>query len=115
MRLVGPIVVLDDVDIEVGRHLGFDRVQELAELDGAMAAVQRADHPAGFQVQRGEQRGRTVPLIIVGPSLRLARTKGATAVASGPAPESAISRLRRRPRRDRAGSCTGPRYRESSR
>src|SRR2546427_4398921 len=75
-RLVGPIVVHDDVDIEVGRHLGFDRVQELAELDGAMAAVQLADHPAGFQVQCGEQRGRTVPLIIVGPSLRLARTKG---------------------------------------
>ena len=37
-RLVGPIVVHDDVDIEVGRRLGFDRVQELAELDGGMAA-----------------------------------------------------------------------------
>ena len=36
--LVRAVVVQNQVDVEVCRHGGVDRVQELAELDGAMAA-----------------------------------------------------------------------------
>jgi hypothetical protein len=35
-----------DVHVEVARDLLVDRLQELVELDRAMAVVQRADHLA---------------------------------------------------------------------
>ena len=46
-------VVEHDVDVEIGGDLAVDGLQELLELDRAVAAVQRADDLAGGEVQRG--------------------------------------------------------------
>src|SRR5947209_7277612 len=43
----------DEVDIAIGGHAGVDAVQELAELDGPMAAMRLADHfAASTQIGR---------------------------------------------------------------
>ncbi len=48
-------------------------VEELAELDGAVALVALSDHLAGLHVQGGEEGGRAVPDIVVRAALYLAR------------------------------------------
>ena len=73
LGLVGGVVVHDQMDIEVGRHAGLDLVEELPELAGAVLRVATADHRAGGDVQRREERGGAVPGVVVGAPLRLAR------------------------------------------
>ena len=58
-RLVGRVVVHDDVHVEVGRHAFVDAVEELAELDGPVAAVRLGDDGAGLDVERC--KGDVVP------------------------------------------------------
>jgi hypothetical protein len=53
-RLVGAVVVGDQVNLQVRGHLGLDRIQKLAKLLRAMAAVQLADDAVGLQFQCGE-------------------------------------------------------------
>ena len=48
-----------------GRNLALDRVEEADELLVAVALHAVADHGALEHVQRGEQRGRAVPLVVV--------------------------------------------------
>ncbi len=60
------VVVHDDVDIEVGRHLRVDLLEEVQKLGGAMPLVAFADHEAGGDVERREQRGRAVPDVAMG-------------------------------------------------
>lgn len=55
-------------------HLGLNLLEEAKELLEAMAFVAAPDHPAGGNVQRGKQRGRAMPVIIVGASFGLPRT-----------------------------------------
>jgi hypothetical protein len=43
-----PVVVEDEVDVKRGGHPAVDRVEELAELDAAVAAVTLAEYSAGF-------------------------------------------------------------------
>ena len=43
---MGAVVVADQMHVQVGGDLGVDEGQELAELDGAVAAVQGGDHGA---------------------------------------------------------------------
>jgi hypothetical protein len=47
-------------------------VRQALELAGAVSLVAFADHLAGSNVERGEQRGRAVTLVIVGAPLGLA-------------------------------------------
>jgi len=69
---VGGGVVEDEVDVEVGRDLAVDRLEELLELDRAVAGVQRPDHLTGGDVQcRVEARG-ALALVVVGRALRCA-------------------------------------------
>ena len=56
---------------EIGRHGLLDLRQEVAEFDRAVTLVAVADDPAGGNVQGGEQRGRTVPRVIMTAPLRL--------------------------------------------
>ena len=62
---VGTVVVRDDVDIETGRHLSLDQIEEPAKLDRAMTVMELADHATGLEVQRCEQRGSPVPFVVV--------------------------------------------------
>ena len=70
--LVRPVVVHDDVHVEVGGHAGVETVEELAELDRSMAATSLADHRARLDVQRCKQRRGAVSPIVVGASFGLA-------------------------------------------
>lgn len=56
-RLVGDVVVQDQVHVETGGDFFVELGQELRELDSPMAPVQGADHLAGGDFQGGEQGG----------------------------------------------------------
>ena len=54
--LVSAVVVHDQMHIKIAWHVRVDGAQELEELGAAMAPMQLADHFAGGDVQRREQR-----------------------------------------------------------
>ena len=64
--LVGGVIVEDDVDGLAGGNLALDGVEEADELLMAVALHAAADHRAVEHVERGEQGGRAVALVIVG-------------------------------------------------
>ena len=64
--LVGPVVVEDDVQGQIGRERAVEAPQELQEFLMPMTAVALADDLAGQHVQRGEQRRCAVTLVVVG-------------------------------------------------
>ncbi len=82
------------VHVERVGDVAVDRVEELAQVDGAVTAMHLADDSAGGDFQGREQRGRAVASVVVA---RLARAAWATAAGSGPRPGSATYRPRRRP------------------
>lgn len=49
--LVAGGIVKHEVDIDLDRRCGIDRLEELQELNRAMALVQRADHLARLDVR----------------------------------------------------------------
>ena len=72
-RLVGGIVIHDDMDIEPFRDLSIDLLEELQELGRPVALVAFADDEPGGDIERGKQRGRTMPHIAVRTTFRHAR------------------------------------------
>ncbi len=63
--LGGGIVVEDDVDSLVGRHLGVDGVEKTDELLMPVTLHVPADNGAVEHVEGGKQRRRAVPLAVV--------------------------------------------------
>ena len=63
---VGSVVVEHDMDLLGGGHLGFDGVEEADELLMPVALHAASDDAAFEHVQRGEQRGGAVPLVVMG-------------------------------------------------
>src|SRR5258708_33768349 len=55
-RLVGRVIVHDEMNVQIVWNGGFDLIEKLAELLGAMASIALADDPAGCDVEGGEQR-----------------------------------------------------------
>ena len=45
---MGGVVIHNQMHVQSGRHVGLDRIEELAELDRSMAAVELADDLAGL-------------------------------------------------------------------
>src|SRR5438093_5908390 len=66
--LVGTVVVQNDVDLPVRRHVGIEAVQELAKLTRAMATMRFRHDRAGLRVERGKQRRGAMPLVVVCPT-----------------------------------------------
>ena len=64
--LVRGVVVEDGVNLAAGRHRGLDGVEEADKLLVAVPLHVPADHGAVEHVQRGEERGGAVPLVVVG-------------------------------------------------
>jgi hypothetical protein len=64
-RLVGAVVVADQVDRQVRGHFLVDPDQELLELRCPVPAVQGTDDLAGGDVERGEQGGQPVADVVV--------------------------------------------------
>jgi hypothetical protein len=64
------------VDIEIGRHVCLDFVEELAELGGAVPGIAFTDDMAGGNIECCKQRGRPVALVIMGSFGDLPRPHG---------------------------------------
>ena len=60
------VVVEDDVNYLAGRHLGLDGIEEANELLMAVALHAAAGDPSLQHVERGEQRGGAMALVIMG-------------------------------------------------
>src|SRR5271155_4446898 len=63
---VSGVIVEDHVDHLSGGHFGFDGVEKADELLMAMTLHAASDDRALQDVERREQRGRTVAYVIVG-------------------------------------------------
>jgi hypothetical protein len=63
---VGCVVIEDQVDLKALGDLAVDRLEERQELAVAMAWEALPDHRTGENVQRGEQRGGPVALVVMG-------------------------------------------------
>ena len=61
--LVGCVVIHDDMNIEAFRDLGVDLFEKLQELDRPVTLVAFADDKPRGDIERGKQRGRTMPHI----------------------------------------------------
>src|SRR5260370_38117163 len=106
-RLMGCVIVHDAMNVQTVWNSGFDLIEKLTELFGAMAPVTLADDPAGCDVQGGKPRCGAMALVVV----TTARPPGQVAWAAwsgcAPAPGSAPSHrptvLRRPPAAPRRG------------
>ena len=76
LGLVSCVVVHDDMNFKIGWHSDLDAIQEPPELRRAMARIALANDPPGGDIQRGEQGCDAMPGVIMGTTLRLARTHG---------------------------------------
>src|SRR5260370_17066008 len=59
------VIVHEEMNVQTVWNSGFDLIEKLAELFGAMAPVTLADDPAGCDVEGGKQRCDTVALVVV--------------------------------------------------
>src|SRR5712675_1744131 len=72
-RLVGGVVVHDDMDLEPFGDASIDLLEEVQELGRPVSLVALADDETRYDIERCEQRGRAVPHVIVRPALGYAR------------------------------------------
>ena len=63
--LVGAIVVDDEVDVEVRRHVGIDVLEEAQELLVAVSRPALGEDPAGGNIQGSEEGGGAVADVAV--------------------------------------------------
>jgi hypothetical protein len=63
---VGGVIVDDGVDDFSGRNSALDGIEEADELLVAMPSHAAPDHGSIEEVERGEQRGRAVALVVMG-------------------------------------------------
>jgi hypothetical protein len=64
------------MDGKLGRNGTIDLIQEFAELDGAMAWPALTDHRSRGDVQRSEEAGGAMALVIMRSTLNLAGQHG---------------------------------------
>jgi hypothetical protein len=74
--LVRGVVVDDEMDVELGWHVGLDVTQEGEELLMAMAGFTLGDDRAVKHVEGGEQRGCAMALVVVGDAFDVAEPHG---------------------------------------
>ena len=75
-RLVGCVVVHDQMDVELVGDLGFESAQELEELPAAMTREALPDDLAGGDIEGGEQRGGAVAHVVMSAPLDLSGPHG---------------------------------------
>ena len=73
LGLVARCIVHHDVHIEVGWDILLDHVEEATELGRAMTRHALADDCPCLDVERGEQRRRAMPLVVMGAAFDLPR------------------------------------------
>ena len=72
---VSRIVVDDQVEVQIGRHLPVDQSQEGQEVLVAMAFLALGNHTTGGDVQGGERR-RAVAKIVMRVAMDIAEAQG---------------------------------------
>ncbi len=72
-RLVGPVVVHDQMDVQRLGHGRVDRVEELPKFDGAVASMKLRHDLRGLDIQGGEERRGAMPFVVVRPAFHLPR------------------------------------------
>jgi len=72
--LVGAVVIEDEMDVEVGRNIALDGVEEMQKLLGPVPTVHFSDHSSGLAFKRRKQRRRAVANVVVRATLDLPRT-----------------------------------------
>src|SRR3954447_6199622 len=70
------------MNVQIVWNSGFDLIEKLAKLLGAMASIALADDPAGCDVEGGKQRGDAVTLVVVTTARRLAGSHGQHGLAT---------------------------------
>src|SRR5213592_2667389 len=75
-RLVGCVIVHDEMNVQIVWNSSFDLIEKFAELFGAMAPVTLADDPAGCNVEGSKQRGDAMALVVVTTARRLTKSHG---------------------------------------
>ncbi len=78
LRLVGAVVVQDQVDVQLRRDVLFDGVEEGAELDRTVAAMGLAEDVSCFCVERGKEAGGSVACVVVGAAFDLSGRMGSS-------------------------------------
>src|SRR5690348_1248005 len=76
LRLVGPVVVHDQMHGQSRRYLRLDASQEAQEFVRPMAPVQLADDLAGGDVESREERCGAMSAVVVGAAFGDARSQG---------------------------------------
>ncbi|KRQ92911.1 hypothetical protein CQ12_30305 [Bradyrhizobium jicamae] len=66
----------DEMDVELGWHVGLDVTQKGEELPMAMAGFALGDDHAVEHIEGGEQRGCAVALVVVGDAFNVAEPRG---------------------------------------
>jgi hypothetical protein len=66
---MGGVIVEHDVDNLAGRNVGFDAIEKAYEFLVTVTLHAAADDLAFQDVERGEEGGGAVPLVIVGPCM----------------------------------------------
>ena len=77
-RLVRAGAVDDEMNVELRRDRGIDRVEEGAERARPVPLVELADDLAALGIKRGEERRRPVARVVIGPTLGLPGRIGRT-------------------------------------
>jgi hypothetical protein len=72
-HLMRPVVVHDQMHVEVARHRGINGVQELPELSRAMSLMKLRDQLTRLHIERGKQSGRPVAPVVMRAALDLAQ------------------------------------------
>ncbi len=67
-RFVGPVIVEDQMHVELGRHLRVDGLEEAEELLAPMASMTLADDFASRDVEGGKQGRGAIAAVIVRPT-----------------------------------------------
>jgi hypothetical protein len=67
---VGTVVVEHQVGIRIGGNSSIDPFQEIQKLDRTVASIALTENVACGNIERSEQAGNAVPLVVVGASLQ---------------------------------------------
>src|SRR5688572_23617341 len=73
-RLVRPVVIYDQLDVEVPRCGGINRVEKLSKFDREMPLMKLSDQLTRVDVERRKQRGRAMASVVVRAPLDLSGT-----------------------------------------
>ena len=80
--LMRPVIIEDQVDREVARHVGLNGLKKLAKLNGPVPSMGLPDDGTGLRIQRRKQRGGAMTPVVMAAPLSLPRLQGQQRLAA---------------------------------